>query len=163
MFPDYLSFSCEYDHTKALLFFICSTCANCLISSSARYKLSYTLHSFWTLLSPEIKQNFYCFLCLSVWLRQRLTIKTETNTLKVALSGLWQFLAIENPLKMMKNAFISPQKLFFVLKILKSLSWPFSLVPKQLDLKDKIDLNFYKVTAWLANNCNTNIVQYLEK
>ena len=32
--------------------------------------------------------------------------------LKGKLSGLRQFLTTENPLKMMKNAFISPQKLF---------------------------------------------------
>ena len=33
-------------------------------------------------------------------------------TIKGALSGLGQFLATESPLKMMKNTFISPQKLF---------------------------------------------------
>ena len=42
--------------------------------------------------------------------------------LKGALSGLRQFLAIENPLKMMKNAFYFSSKVLFVLKILKFLS-----------------------------------------
>ena len=36
----------------------------------------------------------------------------DQNLIKGALSGLRQFLAIESPLKMMKNTFISPQKLF---------------------------------------------------
>ena len=41
---------------------------------------------------------------------------------KGALSGLRQFLATENPLKMMKNAFYSTSKVLFVLKIFKFLS-----------------------------------------
>ena len=42
--------------------------------------------------------------------------------LKVALLGLRQFLATENPLKIMKNAFNFTSKALFVLKILKFLS-----------------------------------------
>ena len=34
--------------------------------------------------------------------------KSEATTIKSALSGLRKFLATESPLKMMKNAFISP-------------------------------------------------------
>ena len=34
------------------------------------------------------------------------------DSLKVALSGLRQFLGTKSPLKLMKNVFISPQKLF---------------------------------------------------
>ena len=41
------------------------------------------------------------------------------DNLKGALSGLRQFLAIESPLKMMKNAFYSTSKALFVLKIFK--------------------------------------------
>ena len=37
--------------------------------------------------------------------------------LKGALSGLGQFLAIESPLKMLKNAFYFTSKALFVLKI----------------------------------------------
>ena len=41
---------------------------------------------------------------------------------KGALSGLRQLLAIERPLKMMKNAFYLTSKALFVLKIFKFLS-----------------------------------------
>ena len=34
---------------------------------------------------------------------------------------------------------------------------------KQLDKKDKVNFKFYDVTAWLTNNFNTHIAQYLEK
>ena len=52
--------------------------------------------------------------------------------IKGALSGLRQFFATENPLKMMKNTFFSPQDIF-VLKISKFLSWHFGHVSKRLD------------------------------
>ena len=64
---------------------------------------------------------------------------------------------------MMKNAFYFTSKALFVLKILKFLSWLFRHVAKGFDQKDKINFKFYDVTAWLANNCNTHISQYLER
>ena len=78
------------------------------------------------------------------------------------LAGLTQFLATESPLKVMKNVFYFISKALIVLKVFKFLSWLFGHVSKPLDLKDKINFKFYDVTAWLANNCNTYIVQYLE-
>ena len=75
--------------------------------------------------------------------------------LKGALSGLRQFLAAESPLKMMKNVCYFTTKALFVLKIFKFLSWLFAHVAKRFDKKDKVNLNFYDVTAWLTNNCNT--------
>ena len=45
------------------------------------------------------------------------------QTIKGALSGLRQFLAIQNTLKMLKNAFYFTLKALFVLKIFKLLSW----------------------------------------
>ena len=53
--------------------------------------------------------------------------------LKVELSGLRRFLAIESPLKVMKNYFYFTSKAFFVLNILKILYWLFGHVTKQLD------------------------------
>ena len=53
--------------------------------------------------------------------------------IKGALSGLRQFLAIENPLKLMKNAFYFTSKALFDLKIFKLLSWFFGHVAKRLD------------------------------
>ena len=49
---------------------------------------------------------------------------------KGALSGLKQFLTAESPLKMMKNAFYFTSKAFFVLKMIKFLSWLFGHVAK---------------------------------
>ena len=52
---------------------------------------------------------------------------------KAALSGMRQFLAIETPFKMMKNALYFISTALFVLKILRFLSWLFGHVTEQLD------------------------------
>ena len=83
--------------------------------------------------------------------------------IKGALSGLRQFLATENPLKIVKIAFYFTSKSLFVLKIFTFLSSLFGHVAKQLDKNDKVNLKFYDVTAWLRNNRNTYIAQYFEK
>ena len=82
---------------------------------------------------------------------------------KGALSGLRQFLETKSPLKMMKNAFYFTSKARFVFKIFKFLSWLFGHVAKRLGKKDKANFKFYDVTAWLINNSNTHIDQYLKK
>ena len=64
---------------------------------------------------------------------------------------------------MMENALYFTSKALFVLKIFKFLSWLFGHVGKQRDEKDMVNLKFYDLTAWLTNNCNTHIAQYLEK
>ena len=64
---------------------------------------------------------------------------------------------------MMKNAFYFASKALFGLNIFKFLSRLFGHVVKRLDKKDKVNFKFYDVTAWLTNNCNTHILQYLEK
>ena len=61
---------------------------------------------------------------------------------KGALSGLRQFLATENTLKMMKNAFYFTSKARLVLKIFKFLSWLFGHVAKLFDWKDRLISNF---------------------
>ena len=50
-----------------------------------------------------------------------------------AFSGLRQFLATKDSLKMMKNAFYFTKKALHVLKIFQFLSWLFGHVEKQLD------------------------------
>ena len=65
-------------------------------------------------------------------------------------------------LKMMKNVFLFHLKALFVVKICKFLSWLFDHVEKRLDSKNKINFKIYDVTAWLTNNCNTHIYQYLK-
>ena len=62
---------------------------------------------------------------------------------------------------MMKNAFY--EKALFLLKIFKFLSELFGHVAKWPDKKDKVNSKFYDVTAWLANNFDTLIVQYFKK
>ena len=73
------------------------------------------------------------------------------------------FLAAESPLKTMKNDFYFTSKALSTLKIFKSLSWLFGYVSKRLDQKDTVNFKFYDATAWLANDGNTHIAQYLEK
>ena len=63
---------------------------------------------------------------------------------------------------MMKNAFYFMLKSLFVLKIFKFLSWLFGQLTKRLDKKDMIEFRFNDVTAWLTNNFNKYIAQYLE-
>ena len=62
----------------------------------------------------------------------------------------------------MKKTFYFTSKALFVLKICKFLSRLFGDVAKRLDKKDKANFKFYDVTAWLANNFNTHIDQYLK-
>ena len=63
---------------------------------------------------------------------------------KGALPDLKQFLATESPLKMMKN------------------NKEDRVNPIFLDKKDRANFKLYDLTAWLTNNSNTHIVQYLE-
>ena len=53
-----------------------------------------------------------------------------------ALSGPRNFLASENPLKLIKNAFYFNSKTNFVLNIIDFLCWRFGYVAGQLDQKD---------------------------
>ena len=58
--------------------------------------------------------------------------------LKGALSVLRQFLAAENPLIMMENAFYFTLEALFFFKVFKILSWLFDHVTKRLDKKDNL-------------------------
>ena len=69
---------------------------------------------------------------------------------------------IENPLKMVKNAFYLTSKALSILKIFKFLSWLFGHISKQLHEKD-VNFKLYDVTIWWTNNCNTHFDQYLKK
>ena len=71
--------------------------------------------------------------------------------IKAALSSLRQFLAIESPLKMMKNAFYFTLKARQVLKIFNFLSWICANVEKELYQKDKVIFKIYGITTWLPN------------
>ena len=66
----------------------------------------------------EIEIFEYCYLYTAhadntiFFLKYENSIVNLSENFNGALSGLRQFLATESPLKMMKNAFFSPQKLF---------------------------------------------------
>ena len=63
----------------------------------------------------------------------------------------------------MKNALYFTSKAHFVLKIFKFLSSLFNHAEKIAWLEKKVNFKIYDVAAWLTNNCNTNIAQYLKK
>ena len=106
-----------------------------------------------------------CEMCLKLIVEtpERQWYHSGVFIVKGAVTGLRQFLETESPLKMMKNTFYFTSKTLFVLKIFNFLSWLFSHVAKGLDKKDKVNFKFYDIIAWLTNNRNTHIVQYLEK
>ena len=109
-----------------------------------------------------ISTNFFNFFYW-IFFQYADLVKFIVETLKGTLLGLKRFLATESALKMMKNAFYFTSKALFVLKIFKILSWHFGHAAKRLAKKVKISFKFYDVTAWFINNCNTHVVQYLEK
>ena len=81
------------------------------------------------------------------------------RSLKSVLSGPKLFLATGSPFKVMKNAFYFALKALFVLKIFNFLSWRFGHAEKQTEVTFKA----YDVTAWLTDNYNTHIANYLRK
>ena len=65
--------------------------------------------------------------------RNVIQLTNRDTPIKGKLSGLRQLLAIESPLKMIKNAFYFTSKAHFALKIFKFLSSLFCHVAKRLD------------------------------
>ena len=57
--------------------------------------------------------------------------------------------------------FISPLKFFLFSRYLNFCLDFLVIWEKQLDEKDKVIFEIHGVTAWLANNYNTHITQYL--
>ena len=85
------------------------------------------------------------------------------SILKGSVSGLRQFLTIENPLKMMKNTFYFMLKVFFVFEIFTILSWHLGYAEKRLDKKALVNYKICDVTDWTINNYNTHITQNPKK
>ena len=103
----------------------------------------------WRLTHPPAKRN-------GVHTMYRLPIPY----FKGPLSGVRQFLTIERPLKLMKNALYSMLKALFDLKMFIFLSWRFGYVEKQFNKNSMVDFKIYDVTDWTTN---TYITQYLKK
>ena len=92
-----------------------------------------------------------------------LIVTILSKDIKDPLSGLRQFLGIESPLKMMKNAFCFMLKALFVLDIFKFSSWFFGYLEKRLDKKAEVNFEIYDVADWITNNYDAYIAQYLKK
>ena len=93
-----------------------------------------------------LKENFCCKIC---------------EIFKATLSGLRQFLASKNPLKVMENAFFT-SKALFVLNIFSFLPWPFGHVAKRLDKKDK-SVAVSLTNNWSKRNHGIKFYQLIEK
>ena len=101
-------------------------------------------HLFWSIFLIK-SQAFQSATLLKKKLQQSCFAVKFAKFLK-AHSQVWDnFLASENPLKVMENAFFT-SKVFFVLNIFRFLLWPFGHVAKRLHEKDK------SVTVSLTNN-----------
>ena len=64
---------------------------------------------------------------------------------------------------MMKNVFYFVLKAFFVLKIFIYFDNFLAMYRKQLDYKNNVNFKTHDVAAWLKENCNVHIAQYLTK
>ena len=144
-----------------MLFYIILDCFSLFLTLVSTWKICISDHDGAQPPMPPISGTYSSSL-LGQLVKKR-ALKRNINRVpnfKSTLSGLRQFLAIKNSLKWRKNVYYFTSKALFVLKIFNFLSWLFGHVKKQLD---KVNLTFYDIPAWLANNCNTCIAQYLEK
>ena len=82
-------------------------------------------------------------------------IFSSKTFLKSPLSALRQFLTIESPLNMMKNAFYFMLNVLFVFEIFTFLSWLFGCIEKRCNKKTIINFKIYDVTGWRTNNYST--------
>ena len=64
-------------------------------------------------------------------------------------SGLRQFLTIESPLKMMKNAFYFMLKALFILEL-----FTFGYIERWVDKKVMVNFKIYDFTNWTTNDYN---------
>ena len=89
-----------------------------------------------TIFAKKISSEMFCWVVnvhlIAMKLLEFHSISKKHTQLKSPLSGLRQFLAIERPLKIMKNHFYFVFKALFVLEIFTFLSWPFGYVEKLL-------------------------------
>ena len=90
-----------------------------------------------------MQQLIHVAVILTVQKRNLIRLTLNSIILIGSLSGLRQFLAIESPLQIMKNAFYFTLKALFILTIFKFLSWYFGHLAKRFNFK------FYGVTTWL--------------
>ena len=74
-------------------------------------------------------------------------------------SGLRQFLTIESPLKMKKNAFYFMLKALFILEL-----FTFGYIGRRVDKTVMVNFKIYDFTNWTTNDYNNaQIIRYLKK
>ena len=131
---------------------------NVIYSNIPSMLLSYKL----VLLLPNLLNmiSLENFLIYSSHLPLRVPLRV---VLKGPLSGLRQFVTIENPTKTLKNASYFLLKALFVLEMFTFLSCLFGHVEKWLGRKAMVNFKIYEVTDWTTNNYNRYITQYLKK
>ena len=83
--------------------------------------------------------------------------------IKGTLRGLRQFLATENPLRIMKNAFYFTLKAVSIINTFKFCSEFFDDVEKPFDKKTEVNFKLYDVTKWETNNYSIHIAPHLKK
>ena len=88
--------------------------------------------------------------------------KSEEISLKGSISGLRTFLATESPSKIWKMFFISPQKLFLLVRYI-NFCFDFLVIEQNTLIRKMRLIPSFMVISWLKNNCNTHIPQNLEK
>ena len=104
-------------------YFVCFNLIVFAFYSEALHELvrDYLFRKHWSSCSAT-KYVMY-FLFIGFINRPMYCLRKEKKSFKGAFSGLRQFLEIESPLKMMKNAFYFTLKALLALKIFKLLSW----------------------------------------
>ena len=153
---NFIQFSMQYTTTirssRSQMFFKIGILKVCNI-----YRKTPVLESLFSKFSSLEACNF-----IKRWLQHRFFLWILEVFKKIIRDNFGQLKA----LTLLKNAFYFTSKDLLVLMILSCymfLSWLFGHAGKCLDKKDKVNFKFYDVGAWLRNNCNTHITQYLEK
>ena len=120
---------------------------------------------YWTIIQSEllnlVKNKFEPnSFPLDFSLSQKATMQLNFYHIWLVKNTLWDnFWQLKTLQKWWKILLISPSSIFCS----QFLYWLLGVVEKQLDLKDKVNFKSYDITAWGTRNCNTDIVQYLDK
>ena len=101
------------------------------------------------LFCPFLKRSHLCLHALEYALELNVT---------GPLLGLRQFLTIERPVKMIKDAFYFMLRVFFIYELFSFLSWLFGYVEKRLDKKVMLNFKIYPVSQEVKAVRQSNLV-----
>ena len=128
------------------------------------------LKALWDVIVDYFTLNIFSSLKWKKWIFNRKRIlstdlycvqNVALQIIKGPLLGQRQFLAIESPFKLMKNAFYFMLKTLSILEIFTFLFWLSGYIKQ--DNKAVVGFKIYDVTDCTANNYNAHITQYLKK